>query len=146
MWLDKAINIFGGNFLDGVKDLIQTFKLPPEQQLAFDQRLAELQAETEMKLAALDASDRDSARKREMEVKDHTPKVLAYGITSGFFGVLFYILNFDIPNESENVVYVMLGSLGTAWTGIMAYYYGSSAGSAAKHTLLDKLTTERVKA
>jgi hypothetical protein len=144
MWLDKVIDIFGGNLLGGVKDLIQTFKLPPEQQLEFDKRLAELEAETKTKLASLDAADRDSARKREMEVKDNTPKVLAYGITAGFFGVLFYILNFDIPNESENVVYVMLGSLGTAWTGIMAYYYGSSAGSAAKHTLLDKLTSGKV--
>lgn len=143
MWLDKVLDIFGGNLLGGVKDLIQTFKLPPEQQLAFDQRIAELQAETEMKLAQIDASDRDSARKREMEVKDATPKVLAYGITSGFFGVLFYILNFDIPNESENVVYVMLGSLGTAWTGIMAYYFGSSSSSAAKQVLLDKIVTKR---
>lgn len=143
MWLDKVIDIFGGNLLGGVKDLIQTFKLPPEQQLAFEQKMAELEVSTRTKLAELEASDRDSARDREIQIRDNTPKVLAYGITTGFFGVMFYILNFDIPNESENVVYVMLGSLGTAWTGIMAYYYGSSAGSSAKHNLIDRLTKEK---
>lgn len=140
MWFDKVMDIFGGNLLGGVKDIIQTFKLPPEQQLAFDQKMAELQTQAETRLAELESSDRDSARQREMQVKDKTPAILAYSITAGFFGVLFYMLNYEVPKETENVLYVMLGSLGTAWTGIIAYYFGSSAGSAAKHTLIEKMT------
>ena len=42
MW-DKVMSILGGNLLGGVKDLVQTFKLPPEQQLAFDAKHATIE-------------------------------------------------------------------------------------------------------
>jgi hypothetical protein len=126
---------------DTILGFVREFHMDPAQAAELEQKVRQAQLDFERHIMDLEIQDRDSARKREMTVKDATPRILAYGITSGFFGVLFYILNFDIPNESENVVYVMLGSLGTAWTGIMAYYFGSSAGSAAKHNLLDKLTS-----
>lgn len=139
MW-DKVISILGGNVFEGVKDIIRTFKLPPEQQLQFDSKMAELQTQAEIKLAELEASDRNSARQRETAIKDKTPAILAYSITIGFFSVLFYMLNFEVPQSEREVLFVMLGSLGTAWTGIIAYYFGSSAGSAAKHATIERLT------
>jgi hypothetical protein len=139
MW-DKVISILGGNVFEGVKDIIRTFKLPPEQQLQFDSKMAELQTQAELKLAELEASDRNSARQRETAIKDKTPAILAYSITIGFFSVLFYMLNFEVPQSEREVLFVMLGSLGTAWTGIIAYYFGSSAGSAAKHATIERLT------
>lgn len=139
MW-EKLASILGGNVFDGVKDIIRTFKLPPEQQLQFDEKMAELQTNAELKLAELETTDRNSARNREATVKDKTPAILAYGITLGFFGVLFFMMNYEIPLAEKEVLFVMLGSLGTAWTGIIAYYFGSSAGSAAKHNMIDRLT------
>ncbi len=139
MW-EKVVSILGGNVFDGVKDIIRTFKLPPEQQLQFDSKMAELQTQAELKLAELETADRNSARQREASIKDKTPAILAYSITAGFFGVLFYMLNFEIPQSEREVLFVMLGSLGTAWTGIIAYYFGSSAGSAAKHATIERLT------
>lgn len=44
MW-DKVLSILGGNVFEGVKDIIRTFKLPPEQQLQFDSKMAELQTQ-----------------------------------------------------------------------------------------------------
>jgi hypothetical protein len=139
MW-EKVVSILGGNVFEGVKDIIRTFKLPPEQQLEFDSKMAELQTTAELKLAELEAGDRNSARQREATVKDRTPAILAYSITAGFFGVLFFMMNFEIPLAEKEVLFVMLGSLGTAWTGVIAYYFGSSAGSAAKHSMIERLT------
>lgn len=139
MW-DKIVSILGGNVFEGVNEIVRTFKLPPEQQLQFDQRMAELQTQAELKLAELEAADRASARTRETAVKDRTPAMLAYSITGGFFGVLSGMMFIEIPFTAKDVLYVMVGSLGTAWTGVIAYYFGSSAGSAAKHSLIEKLT------
>jgi uncharacterized membrane protein YjjP (DUF1212 family) len=55
---------------------------------------------------------------------------LAASVTVGFFGILVALMSGKIEQAAE--VDIMLGSLGTAWTGIIAFYFGSSAGSQAK--------------
>lgn len=83
-------------------------------------------------LERIAAGDRDSARKMQSETKDWTPKILAFFITFGFFGALVWILVFGIPKTGTEVILMMLGSLSSAWTGVVQFYYGSSAGSKAK--------------
>jgi hypothetical protein len=83
-------------------------------------------------LERIAAGDRDSARQMQMSTKDSTPKILAYFITFGFFGALVWILVFGIPKTGTEVILMMLGSLSTSWTGVVQFYYGSSAGSKAK--------------
>ena len=84
------------------------------------------------------SGDRDSARKREISVMDKTNRNLAYAITGGFFGTLFLLMFGDINTGSENVLYMLLGSLGSAWAGVIAYYFGSTAGSKFKSEMLAK--------
>ena len=87
-------------------------------------------------LAKLTNEDRDSARKREIAVRDWTPETLAVGVTVGFFGLLGYMCHWSVPAASEKVLDIMVGSLGTAWVSIIAYYFGSSTGQARGQELL----------
>jgi len=57
-------------------------------------------------------------------------------VTLGFFGVLAYMLFRSIPASGRDSMLLMLGSLSTAWTSVVAYYFGSSAGSDRKTELL----------
>lgn len=99
----------------------------------------------EIDLVKLDNADRDSARAREMSVRDNTPRNIAYAVTIGFFGILVYILTHGFPENNKEVLIYMLGSLSTAWTGIMAYYYGSTKGSSDKtKALTDSLVSSTV--
>ena len=83
-------------------------------------------------LERIAAGDRDSARQMQAATKDWVPKVLAVVITLGFFGILIWMLLNGMPKTGTEALLMMLGALGTAWTGVVNFYYGSSAGSKAK--------------
>lgn len=94
--------------------------------------------ELEIDLERISAGDRDSARKREISTGDRTTRYLAAGITLGFFGVLFWMFIYGVPKNGNEALLLMLGALQTSFTGIIAYYFGSSSGSKAKDDLLAK--------
>jgi hypothetical protein len=82
----------------------------------------------------LSVEDRKSAREMQSATKSFIPSVLALSITVGFFGILVGLMTEQF--KTSDALMMMLGSLGTAWTGIIAFYFGSSAGSQAKDQLL----------
>lgn len=101
-----------------------------------DQDFAVRMEELGVKREEVANADRDSARKREVEVKDKTPRNLAYAITTGYFGMLVFMMLVPIPQASRDIMNYMLGTLGTAWVASVTYYFGSTNGSFEKSKLL----------
>ena len=120
-----------------VQNVISNNKLDATQVAALQQAELELKKQAqEMNLdfAKLANDDRKSARDMQAITRSFIPPVLAIGVTGGFFGILFGLMYGQIQHAPQ--IDIMLGSLGTAWTGIVSFYFGSSASSQNKDQLL----------
>ena len=121
------------------KTTIEAGKLTAEQiasvQLAEVQIKAKAQ-ELNLDFAKLTVDDRKSARDMQSKNNSFIPGAMAIVVTLGFFGILIGLMTETF--KTSEALMLMLGSLGTAWTGIIAFYFGSSAGSQAKDDLLHK--------
>lgn len=94
-------------------------------------------------LAQIDAGDRDSARKREVETKDRTPAILAGVVCFGFFGTLIGLMLYGLPNKGQDALLILLGALSSSFTAIIGYYYGSSSGSRAKEQIIEQMAGKK---
>lgn len=118
-----------------------------EGKLSADQIAAVKQAEIAMAARAQElgldfekiaVDDRKSARDLQAKTQSWIPGSLAVIVTVGFFGILIGLMVGSL--HTSEALMLMLGSLGTAWTGIIAFYFGSSAGSQKKDELLHQST------
>jgi len=127
--LESALGMSG----DEVQKTVESGKLTGDQVAAIQLAEVNLKAKAQelgLDFAKLGNEDRASARQMQTNVKSWVPPFLAISVTLGFFGILVGLMLGKINQATE--VDIMLGSLGTAWTGIVAFYFGSSAGSQAK--------------
>ena len=125
---------------DKVNDLISNNKLTADQIAQIKIAEIELQKQAQelgLNFEKLAVEDRNSARNMQIATRSIVPPALAGSITLGFFGILILLLLGKVDGNNPTIL-MMLGSLSTAWTGIIAYYFGSSAGSQAKTDLLAK--------
>lgn len=125
---------------DKVSDLISNNKLTADQIAQVKIAEIELQKQANelgLNFEKLAVDDRKSARQMQAATRSIVPPLLAAAITFGFFGILIMLLLGRVDGNNPTIL-MMLGSLSTAWTGIIAYYFGSSAGSQAKTELLSK--------
>ena len=125
---------------DKVQDLISSNKMTPEQIAQI--KVAEIELKRQenelgLNFEKLAVDDRKSAREMQATTRSIVPPVLAAIVTVGFFGIMVMMLLGKVDSNNPAIL-MMLGSLGTAWTGIIAYYFGSSAGSQAKTDLMAK--------
>lgn len=94
----------------------------------------ENEKERDFKYSELEFKDTESARNMQIATRSTTPTILTYMITVGFFGILLALMFGTI--EKTDPLLVMLGSLGTAWTACVSFWFGSTHGSQQKSQLL----------
>lgn len=126
---------------DKVGDLISNNKLSAEQIAQIKVAEIELQKQAQelgLNFEKLAVEDRKSARDMQAATRSWVPPLLAGSVTVGFFAILGGMMFGKMSVADNTALTMMLGSLGTAWTGIIAYYFGSSAGSQAKTELMSK--------
>ena len=124
-----------------VQDTINSGKLTAEQIASIQQAEIALKAkaqEMNLDFEQLAVQDRKSARDMQTTTKSFIPPLLALIITLGFFGILVGMMTGKVT--SSDALMLLLGSLGTAWTGVISFYFGSSASSQAKDQLIHQST------
>jgi len=107
------------------------------KELEFEFRAQMEEAGIELERVA--AGDRDSARNRQAAMKDWTPSALGLVVIIGFFGVLAYIFAYGLPAQGDEVLLIMVGSLGAMTTQVGNYFFGSSVGSKTKESIIADL-------
>lgn len=123
-----------------VKDLLQSGQLSSEQIAAI--KLAELElkkqeGELGFRFAELEIRDRDSARSREVAVKDNVNRNLAYIVVGAFLAVIGATLLGYAKVESV-LAGTLIGYLSAKAEQVLAYYFGSSKSSDRKTELLSQ--------
>lgn len=110
-------------------------------------KTVELEFKARMKEAGIElervaAQDRDSARRRQVEMRDWTPTLMGVLIVCGFFGALAAVVIEPIPPDVMPVFTILLGALGAMTNQVGNYFFGSSVGSKNKDATLAQITAQ----
>ena len=133
----EAVSKVLGVDQDSAKKMLEDGKLSGDQIASLQQAEIALKAKAQelgLDFEKLAVEDRKSARDMQIATKSWVPPVLAVAVTIGFFSILTGLMLGGVAHGTE--IDIMLGSLGTAWTGIIAFYFGSSASSQSKDSMI----------
>jgi hypothetical protein len=143
MAVEAAANALGvsDKTVDAVKAAITG--ATPEQMLALkkaDQDFAlQMQAlgfKNITDLEAIAADDRKDARAMQVAKPSNVPALLSILVTAGYFAILIGMMTGSLKVSDSQALLIMLGSLGTAWGGVMAFWFGTTANSSRKTELI----------
>ena len=125
--------------VEAVTDALASGKLSADQVAQI--KVAELEFQKFLKQNNIDlervhAEDRGSARDMFKVTRSRMPAALSVIVTFGFFGILVGLMSGEIEIKDSQALLLMLGSLSTAWGMVMAFWFGTTAGSKDKTELL----------
>ncbi len=117
-----------------------------DPQATVNLRMAQIEFDRER--MRLEYADTQNARQRQTEHERVTGKsdtnlyVLAWVVVGGFLGLTGFLIWFAYKGvpiiDQSGVLYMLLGTLSTAFGMVMGYFFGSSRGSRDKDELLLK--------
>lgn len=117
----------------------------PEQLIAvkkadqdFAIKLQELGFKNIVELEKMAASDRKDARRLQEVMHSNIPALLSILVTLGYFSILIGMMIGAFKLSDSQAMTLMLGSLGTGWGMVMAFWFGTTANSNFKTDLLAK--------
>jgi len=122
-------------------DVVQSGTMTPEQVAALKTAEANLKIklrELDIKESEIQAADRDSARKMQIQNRSWIPAVLTILTVGGFFWLLVGSAQGSFTLEGSDIMMLLLGVLARETAGVYAYWFGSSSGSAQKTEMLKK--------
>jgi len=138
------------------EDILNAFNTDPEARLKA--QIAEngfLLAQRGQDIEELKAhlQDVQDARRRQTEGEKTTGKrdinqyALAWLLVLGFFALTGLLLYFSYNGkpvvDSTGVLFMLLGALSAAFGGVIQYFFGSSAGSAAKSATINSMAEKK---
>ena len=125
--------------VEAVSEVLNSGKMSPDQITAV--KLAEIEfqkflKDNAIKLEEVHAQDRANARNMATVTRSPIPAVLSLMVTLGYFGVLVGMMT-DVLNVADSqALLIMLGSLGTAWGMVMAFWFGTTKSSGDKNEII----------
>lgn len=125
--ISDAVAVMSGNADAMLK--LKEFEAQTQQQM---QQLGFQHVEELEKIAE---QDRESARNREIQIRDLTPRVMGGGVLAGFIVAVFMVLTGHAKADSV-MAGTLIGYLSAKAELVLTYYFGSSAGSDRKTELL----------
>lgn len=138
--MGDILGVSGAN-QDTIRNAIESGSLTGEQVAKIKELELKLQAEEQergFRYADLEFRDRDSARNMMIQTGAKTPAILTWAIVLIVMGLEGTLLFGHKPDVSDIVLGRIMGTLDTSLALVLAYWFGTTNGSARKTDLLNQ--------
>ncbi len=121
-----------GRPVQDLEEASQAILGDPEATMEFRARMKE----ADMKELEIRAKDTNSAR--SLVKTSLGPIVISTIVTISFAVLVFMVMFVSIPTASQAVAYLLLGTLGTAFSQVLNFWLGTSLGSKEKDSTISR--------
>lgn len=128
---------------DKVDEALEGITLTPELQvelqkaeLSYKQQMNDAGFKTIEDLLAIDAADRADARQMQIKTGSNMPAVLAWAAVITMIACIGLLTFKNLPDTGHDAIMILLGAVTVTYKDVYGYFFGSSAGSAAKDTVI----------